>query len=455
MNTSNEQENIEKIAFANMRKARSSLLLDHPFFASFALKLELKADANSKDLWTDGKTLAFNPMYAYALSKEMMIGAQAHEIMHLACGHHIRRNGREEQKWNLACDYAINHILLEYGFKLPENFRHDPAYKDMSVDDIYEKLLRLDDSQEVNGGAKQENIAEKTSSDEGGSSGSLDADASEIEKEQEQKNTATDDNTGEESQQNQEVNPQNLNEDTESEKTQNMSTAFQGDIKDHPTLSDENNENAQKSAEQEANIQLAQAVQSAAFSGNTPLGLLRLFKETVAPSLDWRALLQRFIENCSNGDYSWSSPNRRYIYQDIYLPSRSESRIPFIALAIDASGSIDNESLSLFCSELENILEAYDTNLLVMYHDIEVQGHALYSREDRPLLLTPQGGGGTDFRPIPKFIEEENFNPSALLWFTDLECDLFPEEPHYPVLWISIKKQDFSPPFGEVIWICP
>ncbi len=453
MTDTHEQINIEEVAFQNMRKARSSLLLDHPFFASFALKLELKADNNCQDLWTDGKTLAFNPMYAYSLSKETMIGAQAHEIMHLACGHHVRRNGREEKKWNEACDYAINYLLFEAGFKLPENFRHDPQYKDMSVDDIYEALARLS-NEDVHGGAKQEKTAENISSDEsGGSSGNLNSDASETKEEQDKKNSPDNDEGGQEEKSSQEVNSQNLNEELSSDKKQSISAPFQGDIKDHPSLSNENNENAQKKAEQESQIQLAQAIQSAVSTGSTPLGLLRLFKESVAPSLDWRSLLQRFIENCSDGDYLWSTPNRRYIYQNIYLPSRNESRIPSIALAIDASGSVDIPSLNLFCSELESILESYDTNLLVMYHDTVVQGHANYTRQDRPLLLTPKGGGGTDYRSIPKFIEQENFSPSALLWFTDLECEYFPEEPHYPVLWISTRKQNFEPPFGEIIYI--
>ncbi len=452
MNTS-EQANIEKIAHENMQKARSSLLLEQPFFATFALKLELKADTTCQDLWTDGKCLAYNPMYAYSLSKEAMVGAQAHEIMHLACGHHVRRKGRDEKKWNEACDYAINYLLLEAGFKLPENFRHDPTYKNMSVDDIYEVLARFNDEQ-IHGGVKDVNTAEEISNEDSeGSSGSLDAKSPEIDKENDKQNPSNEDEKGDEVQANQEIDAKDLNEEANSENTQSVATSFHGEVQDHPDIAEQDNKNAQKFAEERANIQLAQAVQSAASFGNTPLGLLRLFKQSVAPSLDWRSLLQRFIENCSNGDYSWSSPNRRYIYQDIYLPSRSEARIPSIALAIDASGSVDGASLSIFCSELEYILDAYDTNLHIIYHDNLIQGHAEYTRQDKPLMLTPKGGGGTDYRPITKYIEEENIAPKALIWFTDLECELFPEEPHFPVLWISTKQQNYQPPYGEIIYI--
>lgn len=457
MQTQNLQENIETKAFENMRKARAELLLAHPFFASYALRLELQADNSCQDLWTDGNILAFNPHYASFLSKERLIGAQAHEIMHLACGHHVRRKGREESLWNKACDYAINYILHEAGFSLPENYRHDKAYKDMAVDDIYDVLLRLYE-QELHGGAENANVAEKdTSSEEGGSLGGLDADNVTLDLSQDKNNAQSEESEGEnedeKSKKTKAMQENELDLENKNTKLQNTSMSFHGEVKDHPFLSDNSNDKAQKSAEQEANIKLAQALQSAAFSGETPLGLLRLFKEQISPRLDWRSVLQRFIENCNDGDYTWSSPNRRYIFQNIYLPSRNEPRIPYIALAIDASGSVDEKTLALFCSELENILENYDTNLLIVYHDTQVQGHALYRREDRPLKLSVQGGGGTDFRSIPSFIEKENFTPAALLWFTDLECELFPEEPSYPVLWVSSKKQKSEPPFGDVIYL--
>lgn len=454
---SEDKVKIEEAGLLNMRKARSELLLAHPFFASYALRLTLKADFQCRDLWTDGEVLAFNPYYASLLSRDAMVTAQAHEVMHLACAHHIRRKGRDEKLWNKACDYAINSILQDAGFKLPENFRQDPKYKDMSVDDIYTDLLRLNDD-DVHGGGKNANVAEKADSTEGGSLGSLESDSDEMDISDENKKSQAKDeeNTGEEnkSQVNNVIKESDIeNTSDQDKKKQSVEAAFHGEVKDHPLMSDENNENAKEIAEQEANINLAQAIQSAAFAGETPLGLLRLFKETIAPSLDWRTLLQRFIENCNDGDYSWSTPNRRYIYQDIYLPSRNETRIPYIALAIDSSGSVDEKTLALFCTELDNILESYDTNLLVLYHDTRVQKHAIYGREDRPLNLSVQGGGGTDFRSIPKFIEEENFHPKALLWFTDMECELFPDEPHYPVLWVSSKKQNFEPPFGETIYL--
>ncbi len=450
------EDNFETLALQSMQKARSELLFSHPFFGSLALKLELKADHECENLWTDGKTLAYNPHFISILSKEHIIASQAHELLHLACNHHIRRNGRDIKLWNKACDYAINSLLIEAGFKLPESLlKHDKAYDNMSVDEIYTVLQRLYD-QDIHGGAESAQTAEQTDkNDDSSSSGSLDNNASEL-KEEDTKNKKQSEENKDENKEEQSLEKNNATSEgqnnTNNSQSQSVQASFFGEIKDHPLLSEESNESMQK-AEQESLIQLTQAMQSSQNQGDIPLGLLRLYKSRIQPQLDWQSLLQRFIENCNDGDYTWSTPNKRYISQDIYLPSRKEPRIQVMALAIDASGSVDDVLLSKFCTELESILEAYDTSLFIMYHDTKVQKHENYTRADRPLKLFAQGGGGTSYKDIPLYLEKEDIHPSCLLWFTDFECTLFPEEPSYPVLWISTNKSKQELPFGDIIYL--
>ncbi len=444
-----KQDDLEKDALCRMQKARADLLFSHPFFGSLALKLTLKSDKQCANLWTDGKTLAYNPYFISSLSQEHIVASQAHEILHLACSHHVRRNGRDEKLWNKACDYAIGSLMLEAGFSLPKKMLlYDKAYADMSVDAIYISLAKIDTEQESHGGAQSALTAEKTDKVDDASAGDgndLNEAGNEVENNK-PKATSHDDGQGQDKVQA----GSNSTQNEYGQGNQNSTQDFFGEIKDHPLLSEENKNNQQR-AEQESLIQIAQAMHSAKGHGDISLGLLRLYNKNVRPSLDWQVLLQRFLENCNDGDYSWSMPNRRYISQNIYLPSRKEPRIPTMALAIDASGSIDHKLLEIFCTELENILESYDTNLFIMYHDVKVQRHDLYCRADRPLRLKVRGAGGTSYKHIPEYLEQENINPACLLWFTDFECNLFPEEPSYPVLWISTKQSQTTPPFGEVI----
>ena len=125
---------LERQAHLAMIRARAALVLDHPFFGSIALRLKLKPDPTCSDLWTDGRTLGFNPSYAAALSEAALIGAQAHEVMHLACAHHVRRKGRDAALWNKACDLVVNQLLLDAGFSLPQGATHDPSYAGLSAE---------------------------------------------------------------------------------------------------------------------------------------------------------------------------------------------------------------------------------------------------------------------------------------------------------------------------------
>ena len=159
---------LERQAHLSMLRARAALVLDHPFFGSIALRLTLKPDPTCSDLWTDGRTLGFNPSYAAALSEAALIGAQAHEVMHLACAHHVRREERDTALWNKACDIVVNQLLLDAGFSLPQGAVHDPAYAGFSVEALYSELARLQD-EAPNKGAKRPEAQEETEQTEGGS----------------------------------------------------------------------------------------------------------------------------------------------------------------------------------------------------------------------------------------------------------------------------------------------
>lgn len=449
--TVSDQDAQSRQAALAMKKARTALVLDHPFFGSLALRLRFKEDKTCADMWTDGKSLGFNPVYVATLPETKLVAAQAHEVMHLAFGHHLRRKSREEKMWNRACDLAINHILQEAGFDLPEGFAHDPAYAGMSADDIYEALAALQES--ASKGDASNDSARADGQDEDGA-GVMSFDGG---KELGGKSAA-------QSQGGKKENPDQGGEDqaqagSKAAKEKNQGspaqgegkTSFTGEVRDHPGLQGLENEHALKLAEQEADVALSQAVQRARHMGSLPAGFTRLLKKERRSELDWRELLRRFLEHCADNDYSWSTPNRRYLYQQIYLPARREARLPHVVLAVDCSGSVDEAALSMFCTELFSVLDAYDTTLSVLFHDTRIQGEMTFNRMSMPTNLTPVGGGGTDYRPICAHIEEQQLRPTCLVWFTDLECNRFPEEPDYPVLWVCSEARPETPPFGELV----
>ena len=441
-------------ALGIMRRVRARLVTDHPFFGDLALRLVLKADAECRDMWTDGRTLAFNPLFVTCTKEDKLAGAQAHEVLHLVFGHHLRRRQREKALWNRACDLAVNGILIEAGFQLPEGFLYNADYAGRSADDIYDILLQRlaessaegakrqgRDSQGSESSIKQDNLAGKNaaslgvrSPNDGAGSAGLGDD-------------------GERSRQEGRGVKPVKGRHSPGSKTDGKTAAFDGEVRDYAADADgEGAEDLRQKAELEAEMTLTRALNRAKNMGSIPLGVLRQVEQHAAGySVDWRDVLQRFLSSCADNDYTWSAPNRRYLSQDIYMPSRWEQRLKNVVVAVDSSGSVDTATLALFMGELKRLLESYETELTILFHDTRVQKIEHVSRFGFDQEIVPAGGGGTDFRPVPEAVAKEGLDPACLLWFTDLECTSFPAAPDYPVLWLSTGCGSDKPPFGEVV----
>jgi predicted metal-dependent peptidase len=127
-------------ASEKISRSRSGLILDHPFFGSLALRLTPVEDGCIPTAATDGKVIRYNPEYIDGLSLDETKGLICHEVMHCANQHHARRGDRNVRQWNVACDYAINPLIIGCGMALPEGALVESQYDDMSAEQIYAKL---------------------------------------------------------------------------------------------------------------------------------------------------------------------------------------------------------------------------------------------------------------------------------------------------------------------------
>jgi predicted metal-dependent peptidase len=103
-----------------IQKARTSLILDHPFFGSLLFRLKGRECRSVQTMATDGVSLFYNPDFVETLNVATLAGTLAHEVMHPALHHHVRRSGRDPNLWNQACDFAINPLLVDAGLSLPD-----------------------------------------------------------------------------------------------------------------------------------------------------------------------------------------------------------------------------------------------------------------------------------------------------------------------------------------------
>jgi predicted metal-dependent peptidase len=362
------------------------------FFASLALRLVPEVDWTIDTLATDGKKLSLNPHFVASLPPEQLVGVVAHEVLHNALAHHSRRGPRDPRRWNVACDLAVNPLLLDAGFALPScrlmpgegEFKHLPVGKSAEE---YHGLLPQDPPEgHQDNELGQGDAGPPLTTDPGGC----------------------------------------------------------GAVKDPGKGSQA--ENRQSEAEWE--VAVAQAHQVAKQRGQLPSGLSRLVEEVLAPRVDWRDVLREFVSSHARNDFSWSTPNRRFIHQGLYLPGLRSEELGDVVLAIDTSGSIGEQELARFAAEAQAILEAFDCTLTILYHDSEVQKVQHWRSGDGPLTLEPMGGGGTSHVCVFDWIEGQKMEPASVVCLTDLYTEFPDTIPTAPVLWAVVGGNDSRPPFG-------
>ncbi|MCJ2163371.1 MULTISPECIES: VWA-like domain-containing protein [unclassified Pseudodesulfovibrio] len=426
-------------------KARTGLLLEHPFFGSLCLRMEPQEDHRCATAWTDGRTLAYNPRYVANLKDRQVQGLMAHTIMHPACQHHVRRMGRDPATWNMACDYAINWILLDAGLDLPPKYLDNPAYHGKSADEIYVALCG------DHGGEERPSI----SKEQGEADGEIDADEMDAQAgEGEDPGDTSESDDGE-------VGGDGLVEEGSAGDDpgdeggdQTGDPGGSGEVRDSEEAG-LGGATDDASSDEQWELALAQAAQQARDIGELPGGLERLVNDVLNPKLDWRELLSRYISDRARDDYSWAPPNKRFLHMDIILPSLSHQKLPEVVLALDTSGSVTAQEMEQFAAEVSGVLDAFDTTIHVVYCDSRVSGSDSFGRADLPLSLNPEGGGGTDYRPVFRWVDEQGIDPACLVYLTDMECVHFPEhEPEYPVLWAQVGEGGKVPPFGDIMEIC-
>jgi predicted metal-dependent peptidase len=187
--------------------------------------------------------------------------------------------------------------------------------------------------------------------------------------------------------------------------------------------------------------------------GTLPGGFEEAFPDPTESKVNWREVLPRFLQQHGGvpHDTTWRHPNRRFIYQGVYLPSMEHKNECEIALVFDTSGSVGEEEFKAFIGEFNAIIEVIQPSCVhFLQCDATVQDYQKLEHGE-PVKATIKGRGGTSFKPPFEFLAERSIEPQCLVYFTDLMGD-FPEKPKYPTLWAATMP-DMAVPFGEIIHV--
>ena len=138
--------------------------------------------------------------------------------------------------------------------------------------------------------------------------------------------------------------------------------------------------------------------------------------DRITTKVDWRKVLRYFIKTSqkANKRATIKKINRRYAYVH---PGKKVQRQAKIAVAVDQSGSVDNQMLAAFFSELNQLAKLAE--FTVIPFDDEVFEEKIYTwkkgeTRKRERVLT----GGTNFDAPTEYVNNNNFD--GLIILTDM-----------------------------------
>ena len=397
-------------------RQRTELVLSQPFFGALALRLKVAEDRTAKTFWVDGETLGYNPGYLNTLSDLEVRGVVAHEVLHVANGHCWRQGPRDPDRWNDACDYAINPIVLSAGMVLPKGALVDARYTGKSAEEIYGLLTQEAKNKQPPAQQPHPGQLKQQSGSQGqpqpGSSG--------------QPGLSPGQQPG--------------------DKPASQNGSF-GEVRpykgpDKPVK------------ETEWKVAVTQAAKAAAMRGKLPGDLLAMAGEAARPVVDWRAVLHRFAQQSSPSDYSFAAPNRRYLHLGFYLPALHTPAIGDAVFVRDSSGSVFDDTQAQFDAEILSVFHSLKpARLVVMDCDTRVTQVQIFERGDSPGDQAGAWRGGTAFADPFNRVIADGLNPAFLVYLTDMEGRFPAVVPHFPVLWASTTRltRARKAPFGETV----
>lgn len=198
------------------------------------------------------------------------------------------------------------------------------------------------------------------------------------------------------------------------------------------------------------------AKKAGAGNGGDVLGLGELLRHKV----DWRSQLKEFVRySCRRKEVSsWRKPNRRFLYQDIVMPTIIGNSVRELVGAVDTSGSMYyGNRRQLVMSEIKGLCTTLGIEKFhLIYWDGAVEGHEIYNCNDMANAIsktTMRGGGGTNPSCVPEYLKKHGIKPDAVVMLTDGEVFGGWGNWSCPVLWAIANTDKIMAPVGKTIHI--
>lgn len=376
-----------------LEKARTQIIVNHPFFASIMMKKPMKLDDSIPTACINPYGyIRINPQFIEDMTVDQVIFLIAHECMHWMQDTFGRQGSRDLKGWNIATDAVNNELLIEsnVGEFIDGGVRWPGAEK-MTAEEVYDQLKTGKQPPGAGG------MGEPGDGDEGQQPGGTGCDL-----------------------------------DPKGEGGQQLS------------------EGEKKALSSEIKLDMAAAKEIAKQMGKMPGGLSRFVDNLIHVQTPWHQILEKYVTERIRTDYTWTRPNRRFSGLGLYMPSIEGQGMGTIPIIVDTSGSISQQELTTFASHVSTIMETCQPKEIhVIYVDSGVSRVDVYEPHDLPLKLDPAGGGGTDMRVGVEWAEKNLSESPVMIMLTDGYTP-WPESTSIPMITVTSGQEA---PIGENVKI--
>jgi len=401
-----------------IRKARVSLYNSNPFFSYLTMYLRpvecddewVKKNGEMPSMGVDVKgNLYYNPEFVNKLSDEERVGVLCHEVMHVALCHFDRAGSRDRNILNIAQDIVINDIIIENNFKLPElaiiPSNHNVTIAGIKIKDtnkksaeeVYNELIRH--AKKVKVACICGNCKSK-----GKDSGKVEGSCKGFDKH---------------------VYPS---------QPDGTKTGTSGKNSKGKSIDGDGNDEIPNVDWKKA---LAEAAEYSKQRGNIPSGLDRWIKEVLYPKMPWREILYKYITREIPSDFTYMTQSKKSIATGIYMPNIYRETVD-VVVSVDTSGSISQEQLTEFMSEIIGIAKAFSSirmNVIICDCNVSEAIEVRNGNIDKLMELKLTGGGGTSANPVVEYINENLPNTKIWVYLTDGFTELSIPNPYHS-LWV-------------------
>ena len=374
-----------------MKRARTMLLINHPFFGYLSAKLKLVETDQFPTMATDGRHMFFNPKFTEKLTDNQMLTGVGHETMHCASEHFDRAGTREQNRWKKACDHAINPILVDAGFSpinIPGVFDwlYDPKWKKNTAEGIYDQLPPEPPG---GGGGCGCTIVPKPGGNDPG--------------------------------------------DEEGDK------GTEADPKAPPV-------NWKRA--------IVEAASFAKMRGKLPAGIEDMVDKVINPEQNWRQIIRSAFSTAKKTDWTFRRPNKRYAHQGIVLPT-PYGYSTSVEWWGDSSGSISPTAFAIGLGAAVQIANQFRITINAGVFDADVHLFEKNVRSSDILKRVKfVGRGGTAFEPVFEHIANGKRKPDAVVIWTDGYGSFPTKRPPYQVIWaMPDTSKEVQVPFGQRVFI--